>query len=105
MERLAWQPYGPIVGQQLYRQLLYVLNYGKKKDKAHEIENVIEMLDWLTEDELLLSWCDPQQRQRLSASLARYATSVHAEQDDSVAAASLSEVHDKLANWQRRLRS
>lgn len=102
-EQLAWKPYGAVVGQQLYRQLLYVLNYGKNNCKVHEIENVIEMLDWLTTDESLLVSCDPEQRKRLSASLARYDASVHPEQNDSVAAASLSEVHTKLATWQRRL--
>jgi hypothetical protein len=104
-ERLAWKPYGPVVGQQLYRQLLYVLNYGSKNNEAHEIENIIEMLDWLTNDELLLGSCDPEQKKRLSASLGRYDESVHPKQNDSVAAASLSEVHKKLANWQRRLSS
>ncbi|SRR6266568_7550911 len=103
-ERLAWNPYGPVVGQQLYRQLLYVLNYGRNKYEAHEIENVIEMLDWLTEDKLLLCSLNLERRKRLSASLARYDGSVHLRQD-SVEAAFLSEVHKKLANWQRILNS
>lgn len=104
-ERLAWKPYGPVVGQQLYRQLIYVLNYGRNKYEAHEIENVIVMLDWLTKDELLLGSCDPAQRRRLSASLTNYDASAQATQTDSAATASLSEMQNRLENWQGRLSS
>ena len=99
-ERLAWKPYGNVVGQQLYRQLIYVVNYGRSKYEAHEIENVIEMLGWLTEDKSLLRSLDPEQRKRLSTSLARYDGSVHPKQD-SVEAPFLAEVHKKLTEWQR----
>ena len=100
-ERLAWKPYGPVVEQQLYRQLIYVLNYGRNKYEAHEIENVIEMLNWLTEDESLVKSLKPEQRKRLSDSLARYG-SVRPKRN-SVEAAFLSAVRTKLADWQNKL--
>ena len=106
-KRLAWKPYGDygdVVGEQLYRQLIYVLNYGRNKYEAHEIENVIEMLDRLTAERPLLDSLSLERRKRLCVSLAKYDGSVHPEQD-SVEAAFLSEVREKLTNWQRILNS
>jgi hypothetical protein len=105
LERLAWKPYGSVVGQQLYRQLIYVLNYGSKRCEAHEIENIIEMLDWLIKDESLLGSCDPEQRRRLSSSLTSYEASAHPKENDKAARESLSEVRKKIKDWQSRLSS
>jgi hypothetical protein len=69
----GWAIYGPAVGQQLYRQLIYVLNQGKEPYDAHEVENVISMTEWLTSDSRRLGFCDPGQRHRLAVSLAAYA--------------------------------
>jgi hypothetical protein len=72
VDRDGWARYGPAVGQQLYRQLIYVLYHGEKRETAHEIENVIAMTDWLLYDQVLLGFTDHGQMCRLAAAIKAY---------------------------------
>ncbi len=71
----GWAIYGPAVGQQLFRQLMYVLNHGSRKFHTHEVENVIAMADWLLRDNKTLKFDDAEhaeQRYRLALSIREY---------------------------------
>jgi hypothetical protein len=72
VDRSGWTIYGPAIGQQLYRQLIYVLNLGKGNDAAHEIENIIAMTDWLLGDKVRLGFTDRGQMHRLAVSIKAY---------------------------------
>jgi hypothetical protein len=72
VDRGGWTIYGPAIGQQLYRQLIYVLNLGRGNDAAHEIENIIAMTDWLLGDKARLGFTDPGQMHRLAVSIKAY---------------------------------
>jgi hypothetical protein len=72
LSRGGWTIFGPAVGQQLFRQLIYVLNHAEKPYSAHEVENVLSMVDWLIQDHVLLDFNDGAQRRRLAVSLAKY---------------------------------
>jgi hypothetical protein len=72
VDRGGWAIYGPAIGQQLYRQLIYVLNLGKGNDAAHEIENIIAMTDWLLGDKARLGFTDRGQMHRLAVSIKAY---------------------------------
>jgi hypothetical protein len=72
VDRGGWARYGPAVGQQLYRQLIYVLNHGKDNEASHEIENLIAMVDWLLYDNTLLAFTDRGQMHRLAVSIKAY---------------------------------
>ena len=68
----GWNAYGPAIGQQLFRQLIYLLNYGKGRYWAHEVENIIAMTDWLLRDSEQLGFTDEGQRTRLRDAIRRY---------------------------------
>lgn len=51
--RARWSRYAPAVGQLFYSQLIYVLCHGGNRWRAHEIANVVAMVDWLITDEML----------------------------------------------------
>jgi hypothetical protein len=70
LSRRAWREYAPSVGQHLFRQSIYVLHHGSRRYYAHEIENVIAMVDWLIDDDEL----SPEQRARLLSALDEYLT-------------------------------
>jgi hypothetical protein len=72
VDRGGWTIYGPAIGQQLFRQLIYVLNLGKRKHAAHEIENIIAMTDWLLGDKVRLGFTDLGQMHRLAISIKAY---------------------------------
>lgn len=72
VDRGGWKIYGPAIGQQLYRQLVYVLNHGKGKYRSHEVENIIAMIDWLLHDKDLLAFKDRGQMHRLAVSIRVY---------------------------------
>jgi hypothetical protein len=87
LEVRGWLIYGPAVGQQLYRQLIYVLNYGSQRYHAHEVENVISMAEWLLKDSLL-GFDEPGQRHRLAVSMKAYAAAAPTEATKAVPSAS-----------------
>lgn len=72
VDRGGWEIYGPAIGQQLYRQLVYVLNNGKGKYQSHEVENIIVMIDWLLRDKDLLAFKDRGQMRRIAVSIRAY---------------------------------
>jgi hypothetical protein len=78
----------PAVADQLFRQLIYVLNYGKKE--AHEVENVVAMLDWISEDDELRNCYSGEEKGRLLTSLdvylAKFPAPTLKPSEDSVAA-------------------
>jgi hypothetical protein len=76
-DRSGWAIYGPAVGQQLFRQLIYVLRCGKQNTAAHEVENLIVMIDWLLNDDTL-RFDDAGQRNRLGVSMEAYKQSAPA---------------------------
>jgi hypothetical protein len=65
--RRAWRDFAPSVGQHLFRQSIYVLHHGSRRYYAHEIENVIAMVDWLVADAELDFRSHDQQARLLSA--------------------------------------
>jgi hypothetical protein len=70
-EKRVWAIYGAAVGQQIYRQLIYLLNYGENRYKAHEVETMILMVHWLLND-TFLEFNDSGQRYRLACILQTY---------------------------------
>ena len=67
---VGWRRYGPAVGELFTNQVVYVLSEGKNRWKAHEIANVIAMVDWLLADrELDL---DAAKRRSLAAAMGDY---------------------------------
>jgi hypothetical protein len=72
VDRDGWARYGPAIGQQLYRQLIYLLNEGRGNEAPHEIENIIVMTDWLLRDKALLNFADSGQMHRLAVSIEAY---------------------------------
>lgn len=80
-----WALYGPAVGQQLFRQLMYVLNHGENRFVTHEVETVIAMTTWIIEDNTL-DFRDQEQRSRLSSSIGRYVRAAPRPHRESLAA-------------------
>lgn len=86
-------------GQQLYRQLVYVLSHGRNRYKAHEVENVIAMVDWLLNDSVL-RFNDPDQKYRLAMVLQPYAKAAPTRESETVAPTERATIPD-LASGRR----
>jgi hypothetical protein len=71
LTRRVWSTYAPSVGQQLFRQSTYVLTHGRRRFYAHEVENLIAMIDWLTTDREL-AFDSAEQRKRLMHAVDTY---------------------------------
>jgi hypothetical protein len=97
--------YEVAIGQHLYRQLIYVVNYGSKRGHAHEIENVRVMLELLLGEDQLIRACDRGQVKQLQDSLNRFASSAETKPDGDGAAAraALSVVRSNLDRWNATL--
>jgi hypothetical protein len=100
--------YEAAIGQHLYRQLIYVMNYGSNKGQAHEIENIRVMLDLLLGEDQLIQACDRGQVEQLQNSLKRFANSAQIRPDENdagaaAARAALSAVRSNLDPWNATL--
>lgn len=49
----TWHKYGGAVGRLFCGQVVYILSHGSNRWKAHEIANVVAMVDWLLNDRSL----------------------------------------------------
>ncbi|MGP4105416.1 hypothetical protein [Nonomuraea sp. KM90] len=70
-KRRAWARYAPAVGELFYKQLLYVLCHGSRRWQAHEIANVIGMVNWLLDDDEL-AFQNTSKQGNLKAAMNRY---------------------------------
>jgi hypothetical protein len=103
-----WRDYESAIGQHLYRQLIYVINYGSNRGQAHEIENVREMLELLLGKDQLIRACNRGQVERLQDSLKRFASTAQTKPDGNEAGAAaarmaLSAVRSDLDRWNATL--
>jgi hypothetical protein len=96
--RWSWNTYGQAVGQQLFRQLVYLLSHRSEEYSNHEIENIIAMMNWLTSDKYL-EFTDSGQRQRLNSYLSGFEKGA-ASDDPSVKSAL-----NSVGGWRRELES
>jgi hypothetical protein len=106
--RRRWLDHQAAIGQHLYRQLIYVMNYGSNRGQAHEIENIRVMLDLLLSEDHLIEVCDRGQVERLQDSLNRFAgtaqTKPGGNEAGAIAAhAALSAVRSSLDRWNATL--
>lgn len=100
--RSGWEGYATAVGQHLYRQLIYVLNYGDR-DKVHEVENLLVMLTLLTEDAQMLGSCSTEQKERLRLSLEDWTSSTKADSTASPLSKAIAEAKEQTPRWVRAL--
>lgn len=100
----GWVLYGPSVGQQLYRQLIYVLVHGDRKYFAHEAENIIAMMEWLLTDESL-QFDDRGERNRLARAVEAYGEGLPAPDATATSKAAagsdptLKELQGRISQW------
>jgi hypothetical protein len=97
----GWTTAGPAVGQQLFRQLIYVLLHGKGRFVSHEVETLIVMANWLLRDQLL-AFGDAGQRRRLARAMQKYEEDCRAEMAKTSTisiSGSLEELLSRLPGW------
>jgi hypothetical protein len=99
-----WEHYEQAIGQHLYRQLMYVMNYGSNRGQAHEIENVRIMLEMMLGADRLVRTCESSQAAQLRDVLTSYPDNAKPKPDDtpqarSAAQRALAEVQTSLSTW------
>jgi hypothetical protein len=75
---------------------------GKGKDKAHEIENIIAMIDWLLYDKVRLGFTDRGQMRRLALSIRAYKGDKEAPAGE-LQGTSLDQLLSRVNDWLRDL--
>lgn len=82
---------------------MYVLVHGRRRFHAHEIENLIAMVEWLTTDREL-AFDSPEQRRRLMQAVDGYvAAAKRSPEDVEKAMASMAALEQRACAWRTML--
>lgn len=76
--------YGSALQQHLYQQAIYVLRYGSRRYKWHEVQNIITIMSWLTSEQELFRRCNPAQSEQLRGALTAFVSGPESAEDRAV---------------------